>query len=240
MSMIINPYRFAAASGGPPTYVGGNANGFIDGGGGSLSLTSLTGGIGSAAQIGDIVILAVGYGVQSLRDGGIPGSYTSVANLSSDDSFDCRLKVGYKILTSADTSVSITGTGNVTDASGAAVHVWRNINATTPMDVTATTATGINAAQPDPPAITPVTAGAIIIVVGAAGGGTLALFSGPAMTGGLSYLEEGWGADTTDGHVAMYAKTNWSSGAFNPAAFSGGGGAGTSSWCACTLALRPA
>lgn len=239
MSMIINPYRYATAGGGGLVFVGGTSSSPIDGGGGSLSLTSLTGGIGTAAAIGDIVIVAVAYGSTANRSGSLPGGYTSLVSIGADDNFDCELRVGYKVLSSADTGLTVGGTGNVADASGVAVHVWRNINAT-PIDVTTTTATGINAATPDPPAITPVTAGAIILVIGGAAGGTLANFSGPSMGSGLEHFFEGWGADTNDGHVAMYSKTNWTSGAFDPTAFSGGGGAGTSCWCAATIALRPA
>lgn len=239
MSMIVNPYRYASAGGAGLVFVGGTSSGPINGGGGSLSLTSLTGGIGTAAAIGDIVIVAVAYGSTANRSGTLPGGYTSLVSVGADDNFDCELRVGYKVLSAADSGLTVGGTGSGVDASGVAVHVWRNINAT-PIDVTTTTATGIDAAQPDPPAITPVTAGAIILVVGGAAGGTLANFSGPSMSGGLEHLVEGWGADTNDGHVAMYAKTDWTSGAFNPTAFSGGGGGSTSCWCACTIALRPA
>ena len=239
MTFLVNPFGFAA--GGPPAFVGGNKVENINGGGGSLSLTSLTGGLSSAPAAGDVIIVAAAYGIQSLRDASWPPSgFTSLADLVSDDSFDCRLKVAYKVATGSETSININGTANVTDAAGACVHVWRNISNSTPIDVTTTTATGIDAAQPDPPAITPTTAGAIIIVIGGAGGGTLAAFSGPSMTGGLAYLFDAWAADTQDGHCAMYAKTNWTSGAFNPVAFSGGGGAGTSAWCAATVVLRPA
>jgi hypothetical protein len=46
------------------------------------------------------------------------------------------------------------------------------------------------------------------------------------------------GADTNDATIGVGLKTNWVSGAFDPAAF--GGGTGSGSWAAVTMALRPA
>lgn len=237
MSFILNPYVFAASSGGPPTFVGGTSGSFTDGGGGSISLTGLTGGIASAPSQNDIVIVVVSLGTQSARN--ISVSFgTSIAQLFSDDSFDCQLWARYKIMTSTpDTSINVSGTGNVTDATGYAVQVWRNINTTTPMDVTPTTATGLNTPQADPPSITPVTSGAIIIAMGGGGGGTLADYTTP---GSVTHFYQGWGADTQDGVAGIYSYESWTSGAYNPPTFGGGGGASTSAWAACTIALRPA
>jgi hypothetical protein len=240
MSFILNPYAFGSGGGGgggPPAFVGGTSGNFINGGGGSISLTSLSGGLASAPAEDDIVIVCLGLGTQSLRN--VSCSFgTLIATLSSDDSFDSVFHARYKIMTSSpDTSISVTGTGNVTDSLGYAVHVWRNIDTTTPLDVAATTATDINGAVPNPPSITPVTAGAIIVAMGGAGGGTLSNLTNP---GSVTNFFQGWGADTQDGTAGIYSYESWTSGAYDPPAFGGGGGGGTSAWCACTIALRPA
>lgn len=240
MSFLLNSFRSFPASGGPPTFVGGTSGNFIDGGGGTISLTGLTGGIASSPSTGDIVIVVIGCGSQSLRN--ITCSYgTSIAALQSDDSFDSSLTARYKIQTSTpDTSINVSGTANVTDSSGYCVHVWRNISSSSPLDVATTTATGLNTPDADPPAITPVTAGAIIIAMGTGGGGTLTAYTGPTTSFGRANFFSGWGADTVDGVAGIYAYTAWTSGAYNPPAFTGGGGASTSAWCAATIALRPA
>lgn len=237
MSFIINPYIFAAAGGGPPAYVGGTSGNFINGGGGTVSLTSLSGGLGTEPIENDIVIIGLALGTQSLRN--VSCSFgTLIATLSSDDSFDSVFHARYKVMTGTpDTSFSITGTGNVTDSLGYCVHVWRNIDTATPLDVAATTATGLNDAIPTFPAITPTTAGAIIIAIGGAGGGTLDTFTDP---GSVTNFLQGWGVDTQDGNACMFSYESWTSGAYNPPSPGGGGGGGTSAWTACTIALRPA
>lgn len=238
---LINPYMSFGAGGGggggPPAFVGGTSGSFIDGGGGTISLTSLSGGLASSPAENDIVIVTCTLGTQSLRNVSFTWG-TSIYSAQSDDSFDASFHARYKIMTSSpDTSVNISGSGNVTDSLGYAVHVWRNINTTTPLDVTRTVASGIDSAVPNPPAITPVTAGAIIIAMGGAGGGTLAAFTSP---GSVTHFFTGWGVDTQDGNAFMYSYESWTSGAYDPAVPGGGGGGGTSAWVACTIALRPA
>jgi hypothetical protein len=69
-----------------------------------------------------------------------------------------------------DTSITLTGgTLSADDAGAVVVQVWRGVDPTTPFDVTQTTATGTNSVLCDPPAITPVTPGAVIVSGGAGG-----------------------------------------------------------------------
>ena len=92
MSFILNPYVFAASSGGPPTFVGGTSGSFTDGGGGSISLTGLTGGIASAPSQNDIVIVVVLLGTKYARNVSLSFG-TFIAQLFSDDSFDYHFDV---------------------------------------------------------------------------------------------------------------------------------------------------
>ena len=121
-----------------------------------------------------------------------------------------------------------------------AVLVFSGVNASTPIDVTTTTATGINGMTPNPPAITPVTAGAKIISMGAAahGSGSTVTFTSPDLSGFLS----AYSADNNECTLGVGYK-DWTSGAFDPGAFSlvGAGFDDPNwSWAALTLALRPA
>jgi hypothetical protein len=62
-----------------------------------------------------------------------------------------------------DTTITFSQTGNADNAGTASILVFRNVDTTTPIDVTTTTATAANTVLANPPAITPTTAGAWII-----------------------------------------------------------------------------
>lgn len=148
----------------------------------TLSLSSgLTGGTRSAVQAGDLVIAA--YSSSSTVDRTLAitdgtTAYTLIGSeLYANDTYDINLRVAYKFMGSTpDTATTFGPTGATSDAGATAVYVFSGVNATTPLDVAATTATALNSGLPNPPSITPVTAGAYIMCVGA----TLASGSAPA------------------------------------------------------------
>lgn len=222
----------------PATYVGGKTVAIA----GTLSataisLTDLTGGIASAPAENDIVI--VGYGVGSAGDVAIgvdTAGYTEEQELFSDSSDDTNLSVSWKFMgASPDTSVTVSGTGNTSNAGVVAIQVWRGINIASPMDIAETTATGTATDSPDPPAITPVSDEAVVIAIGAGASGAGATFT----SGDLSNFITATSPGTKDCSIGM-GSIAWVSGAVNPAQFGGGAGAGASrSWAAVTLALRP-
>ena len=137
-----------------------------------------------------------------------------------------------------DTSITIPSTGNVADGQAWQVRVYRGIDATTPLDVAAVSATGTGTTRFDAPAITPTTAGAWIMI----GGGGAASASTTAL--GTPSGFSGWGAtngaDTNDGSCGAGYYSGWSSGSYNPAAPTTGGSVNAvNSWAAWTIALRP-
>lgn len=205
----------------------------------NVPLTSLTGGLASAPAAGDIVIVALASGSAGTNRNISATGYTEVADLYSDDTQDANMYVGYKVLSGADTVIDLDNDGGSLTAS--AVHVWRGQNAT-PLDVTSTTATGIDTARPNPPSITPTTAGAVVIVMGA--GCSAGDDSASPLTQSGSELSNFRAASENNGttrtvHVAIGSKA-WTSGAFDPVAFTGAAADATDSWCAVSLALRPA
>ena len=223
-------------------YVGGNTGQWAGATSGNttVSLTALTGGIASSASSGDFVVAAyatgsVAYRTLSITDG--TNAYTLVASeLYVNRTTDTNLRVAYKRLTGADASVTFGPTGNAADAGAAAVHVWRGVDPTNPLDVAAVTAVASIpfSGRPNPAAITPTTTGAVIIAVGGAAAGTGAVFT----SSDLSNFRTATSADTYDAMIGIGSYA-WSSGAFDPAQF-GGGTTGTGdSWAAVTLALRP-
>jgi hypothetical protein len=213
----------------------GNNNGSADI---TLDLTALTGGLGSAAEEDDIVVLAFMYHYTADANmAPTTSGYTELADLYSNDTYDTNLWVGYKKMGSTpDTSVVVPTIGTPL---AAVVQVWRGVDVTSPIDVSTVTATGVNSALSNAPSITPTTNGATVVAVGAAA--TAGLYISGAPTSFYDYVGANISYSGNVGSVALAAKYNWTSGAVDPAAFAttGGSDSGSYSWAAATIALRP-
>lgn len=195
------------------------------------------------AQPGDLVVVA--YGISNPADSALgvnTAGYTEVANLYANDDHDTNLAVAYKIMGGTpDSLVNVSGPSSSNRGGGAVVYVIRNAHPSTPMDVTATTASGVNTFTPDPPAITPVTPQALVIAVGA-GGGVLVDDVGTAPAGYQNLIAACIGGLTDSFLVAMASKPWSGSGAENPGVFADfvlGASGSLGSWTAATLAIRP-
>ena len=199
----------------------------------TLSLSGLT----LAADDYLVVAFVIGDATDNREmsaSGDNSGALIELADLFANDTNDTNLWVGYaKQGATVDTSITISVTSGTNDY---VAHIlqYRGVDTTTPIDVTTTTATGINGDSANPPSLTPVTAGAEIVVVYAAAQGTLTAWTAP--TDVDNFVQT---ASTDKGRLAT-ADKNWTSGAFDPAALTGGTGNAADSWAAVTLALRPA
>ena len=209
----------------------------------SCSLTALTGGSGSAAIANDLVIVVTGWASAANGDPGVttPTGYTEVYDLYRSDTRDVNISVNWKVMGGTpDTSVTVRGYNNAANGGATAVHVWRGVNTTTPMDVAPPTGvTAGNASRPDSPAITPITTGAMVLSVGMGTGDAtpLAQTTPTGYSNGRSVA----GTGSTMSVIANIASKTWSgSGAEDPAAWTGGETSTSDSWAAGTLALRPA
>lgn len=208
----------------------------------AISLTDLTGGSDTAPSAGDLVV--VFYQINTASDialGVDTAGYTEVAELYSNDTEDTNLSVSYKVMGGTpDTSVTVSAPSASDRDCVGVIFVFRGVNTTTPIDATTTTATGINSLLANPPSITPVTAGAWIVAGGASGNNGQAgvSYSSSNLTGFKS-VNSNVGAKGSSAGAGYYS--SWTSGAFDPAAFTFSGIDGTAySWAAATLALRPA
>lgn len=207
----------------------------------TLSLTGLTGGIGSSAAANDIVIAVFATGstvdrTLAITDG--TSNYTLIGSelYSAGVAFSSSLRVAYKIMGGTpDTTTTFGPTGDAADGGAMAIHVYRGVDTTTPLDATATTATGTGTSAVNPASITPVTAGALVV---AAGGGA-ASTGAPYTTTDLYNFLSTVGVDSNDGEVGIGWRS-WTSGALDPAVWTGGTAGSNDAWCAVTLALRPA
>ena len=170
--------------------------------------------------------------------------YTEVADLFADDTNDTNLGVFYKVMgVTPDTTAVVTGGGNASDGNSAVALVFRNVDPTTPMDVAATTATGVNSGNANPASINYDDTNAVIVValanghaVGASGG-----FIFPT-----GYLGIGAsGDDSRDSAVALaFGTSDYTSDPEDPTAVEVSYGDGlsgannlTNSWAAVTMAL---
>jgi hypothetical protein len=215
-------------------YVGGAQASRTTAGNLTISLTSLTGGIGTQPIEGDLVLIAGAYVSTTDGNPSISG-YTEIADLYADGTADVNFGAYYKVMTaSPDTSAVFTNTS--TDDSSAVAHVWRNVNAT-PLDVTTTTATGTGTGRPDPAAITPITPEAVVVILaaGANSSDTETLVAPSGYSNQVSVASFAGSA----GISVIAASKYWSSGEENPGQCTGGSTDAAATWAAATVAIRP-
>lgn len=116
------------------------------------------------------------------------------------------------------------------------VTAWRGVNLTTPMDVAAVHNGAAGSASATSPAITPVTAGAMVIDMAASNVGNILNLLSHGNPGAYDpFYTSTWGK----GRLTMAALEWSSSGAMGPWAHGGGSG-GVACWAAAQIALRPA
>jgi hypothetical protein len=190
---------------------------------------------------GDLVVVC--YGVASTSDRTLTirnqaaVDYTLIGTeLYSNSTQDSNLRVAYRIMPNpVDTQIVLGPTGATGFAGGVIAWLFKGVDNTTPLDVAAATATGTNTGV-NPPARTPVTAGAVFIEAGMC-----------AHTDGLggfvsstTTLSNVTGNSTQDATVSM-GRLNWTSGAVDPAVWTAAAPAPGSarSWAAMSFVLRP-
>jgi hypothetical protein len=195
---------------------------------------------GLGLQQGDLVIVATGFTSTSNLNAGVTSSgWTEVCDLYSDDSRDSNLAVCYKVMGSTpDTSVTCIASTAGGNSSCSVVQAFRGVDTTTPLDATTTTATGINTGVPNSPSITPTTSGAWVVVAG--GGSSVGVDNAVTAPSGYSNQAD-ISADGGNAFTVGMASKAWTSGAEDPAVWTNWTDDGaTESFCAATLALRPA
>lgn len=211
----------------------------------NVSLTSLTGGLASSPAAGDLVLVFTGYKDTSNTSPGLtsPLSAIQLADLFANSINDANLSVNYFWYSGETTITCRTQSG--TGGKATAIAVFRGVDRTNPFDATFTTATttGNSNGSINPPAITPVTAGAWVLCGGlsaAGSGGTVpASFTAPA-----GYIRSANGSSASSGSDVAYTAICYNSAPFigsvnDPANMVGNNGGSGSSGIAVTMALRP-
>lgn len=208
----------------------------------SVSLAgTLTGGSATSPAPGDLIVVYTGFGNTASSaptcSGNASGAYVGAhAALHVNDTWDTEFRTFYQFAgASPDTALTIGRLNNAAYGGATVVLVFRDVGS-----VTATTASGGNGAAVNPPSVTPTRAGSWIV---AGGTGMLAAADTAGMTAisNLTAVRSAYGdGSTSDASTIAGYYDGWTSGAFDPAAATGGNlGNGSSSWAASTLVLAP-
>jgi len=207
----------------------------------TISLTSLTGGLDTQPSEGDIVVILYGVGGVNSTYGivNLPTGYTSVITQQVNDAYTSISRVAYKFMGSTpDTSITIpSGTGNTNFGGSISILVFRNVNTTTVLDVAALYTITNNVSRPNPPAITPITEGAVILAGGCVGHNNSITHT--FSSGDLTNFISSDGYDNYDCITGIGYKL-WEGGVFDPTQFSCTlGDSSSESAIGYTIALRP-
>ena len=220
------------------TYVGGQVGGRAGSTSTSNVTFSLSGGISTKPRPGDLVIIGVTVASQARTPACAVSGYTAQTQINANGTtYDTSLNVSYKFMgITPNTTFTLPSTGNNADAQRYTVQVWSGVDPTTPLDVAMVSASGTGTGRPNPGSITPTSSGAYVGIIGAGAAATGAAYTAPAnyTTGFLT----GSTADTNDAMIGSGYRS-WTSGAEDPAAYTGGTANAVDSWAAFTYALRP-
>lgn len=218
------------------TYVGGQVAGRA-GTVGTTSITfALTGGTNTTPQPRDVVIITPVVASQGRTPAqAIPG-YTALGQLNANGTtYDTSLDVSWKEMSNTpDVSFTLPSTGDIADAQRYTIQVFRGVDST---GITSASATGTGTGRPDPPSITPTVAGSVVLLCGGGAAATGAAYTAP--TNYTTNFLTGTTADTNDAMVGSGYWTGWTSGAENPAAYTGGTTNAVDSWACYSIVLPP-
>jgi hypothetical protein len=245
MGVIINPHRFAAVGATEITFVGSHVLSAANGGNVTLPFSGLLDEAGAAAPLQQNDFIVVAAVVSDTADFAMSTSsadWTEETELYADGTSDTNFAVYTKFMgASPDANIVIVGNASASSATAAVAMAFRGVDTANPLDVAIATATGTATGRPNPPSVTPLTEGAWVVVCGGAAAGIGGAFTNPGdLSATTNHFRSVSRAETTDGTAGMGIKTDWASGAFDPAEWTGGSTNAADSWAAATLALRPA
>lgn len=224
-----------------PTYVGGRTASFVGSTATNTDISlsgTLSGGVATSPAQDDVIVLVYSTGSSANRSIKVnTAGYLLVGEKDfSNDTYDNNLVIYVKVAGASETTVQVGPTLNTSDAGAVAIHVWRNID----LDILVEKIEQVsvsNTSLINPPSITPVTVGAIVIAGGGAGHASNLVYNTPAL---LSNFIQVNSADTNSTAVAIGSGT-WTSGAFDVAQFTLSSGTSSVAWSynSFSLALKP-
>lgn len=230
------------SAGGGIQYVGGTSGAFTyttAEASTTISLTSLTGGIASAPSLGDLIVVTAGAAGGTSNDL-VFSSGKALGRTYANDSEDTVFAffVKYALVAEDLTAVrfktaATSATRNIT----VIVHVYRGATGYFVPSTDVASIGTTNTAIPNPPSITPTVAGSIIHV------GASNAHNNGIQTFTASYLSNfitSGGTDLTDDSTAGAGYVTWTSGAYDPAAWTwSGSDSNTFSNASASLVIAP-
>lgn len=167
----------------------------------------------------------------------ITDGYTSLRLDYINSTYDINFRVAYKRMgQTPDSNVTLNSANSISVGTLSGVYIFRNVDVNTPIDVTSTTANGTGNLI-NPVAITPVTKNSVIVVFGASAIAGTGLYTIPDLENAQSVTIN---ESNSDGAFGMGIYSRWTSGAFDPAAWTNTNSTSTSySYSTITIALRP-
>lgn len=205
----------------------------------------LSGGFSPSVSVGDFVFVHCSV-ANNDTDGAdkdfVINGYTKQAELFQADSNSTTLLLAYKFLASIENTVVLSGGTQSTSAGGViCVSVFRDVGDNSfdhlTFDVSDKAALSPNTGKPNPPSITPVTDGALILVAGAGAGGGLTSYTSTDLTAFVSAKGDGAVYDSCLGVGHRIGKAGE---AFDASAFGlVGNNSSTGSAIAAVRVLRP-
>lgn len=218
----------------PFTLVGSSTVGIATSGG-TISAT-----IPSGRMIGDLILVV--HAVRSATDLNMSLAdltYTKIADLYANDSIDSNLGVHWKISNGTETTLALPGGTGFTSQT-CSVQVWRGVNLVSPLDVTPTTAISTNSGLAVNPSITVVTDDSLVLLSASVmTNNNLSIVTQPPGFTDLTVAATPSGSIITRASIASKIVT--SAGVVSGGSWAVSAADNTGySWCACTLALRPA
>lgn len=164
------------------------------------------------------------------------GAYQNQQDVAGTDTLRANLFTGCQFMgATGDSTITVSWSSATSLSWRARIVQFRNVDQAVPQDATAVTANGANTDLADAPAITTVTANAVVVaLLGAMAASSATPWTGPS---NMSNFVESAGGGSRVGSCDSVVATP---GSFNPNACTGGDNTATDSWCAVTYALRPA
>jgi hypothetical protein len=201
----------------------------------------------SSLQEGDLVLVPVCHSHPTTGQviDETTGTWTSMAQDEQlGGTARCRAALLGKFMgSSPDASIQIRpGTGGANAATGmsATAMAIRGVD-TSIYDVSIVVAKGTGSAKPNPGAVTPLSSGAMIVVVGCGVIAAGAVFTLPGdLSAATNNFRSANAAETFDAAVGIGIKKDWASGAFDPVVWpSSTTDTANAAWVAFTLVLKP-
>lgn len=197
-------------------------------------------------QQNDLVLIAYAIGDDDAINHNMSmatAGYTEIADLYADDGDEANLGVYRKFMgATPDTTATANGLGLGDSSTAAVCMVFRGVDTTTPLDVTPTTATGLNTSNANPPSLNHNNPDGVWIVIAGGSGqddGTNCVYTFP--TGYTTNAVTIASTDTVDAIAGLGYRNSGISDPEDPGLMTNSTCTSDASdaWAAVTMALRP-